>query len=55
MKKITFVLSFAALILVIGSIGAFDNNDITMLQFLIQFGIGAGIEFFILKNLEGEM
>lgn len=52
MKKLTIVLSLVALILVIGSIGAFENNDISMLQCFIQLAIGVGIEFFTLKGLE---
>lgn len=58
MKKIVLAIAFAAsLILVIGSIGAFENDRISGLQCIIQCAIGVGIEWLALRRIEnrGEM
>lgn len=52
MKKfILTMVAFAAFIFVVGSAGAFDNNDITLLQFLVQCAIGIGVEWVALSSL----
>lgn len=52
MKKYAPVLSVVALIFILGSISAFDKGNITMLQCIVQFVIGAIIEVRVLKSLE---
>lgn len=42
----------AAFILVVGSIGAFEQANIGFMQCLIQCVIGAGLAWFALKKIE---
>ena len=52
MKKIILAIAFAAsLILVIGSIGAFENEHINGLQCILQCAIGMGIEWLALSRV----
>ena len=52
MKKIIFAaIAIVSLFIVIGSIGAFANDNITAFQCLIQSAIGVGAECFALAGL----
>lgn len=52
MKKLILVaLTVIALILAIGTVGAYDNNTIGFGQLLIQVGIAVAIEWISLKAL----
>ena len=52
MKKLILVaLAAIALIVAIGSIGAYDNNTIGFGQFIIQMGIASITEFLSLRAL----
>lgn len=52
-KLILAVVSVAAFFFIVGSVGALENNGISMLQCIIQCAIGATAEWFSLKNMEG--
>lgn len=54
MKKtiILIFLSLVALIIVIGSAGAWDNGTIGFGQFAIQSLIGVALAYFSLKNID---
>ena len=53
MKKFILVsLSLVALIIVLGSAGAWDNGTIGFGQFAIQSLIGVALAYFSLKNAE---
>ena len=53
MKNIILVaISVMALIFTIGSLGAFEQDNIGLLQCLIQCVIGIGAEWAILKNID---
>lgn len=52
MKKLILALiSVAAFIFIVGSIGALDNNNITALRCLIQCAIGGCIEWLALRKI----
>ena len=51
-KLILALLVVAALIFVIGSVCAWSNGNLSVLQCLIHTVIGACVEWFALKNLE---
>jgi hypothetical protein len=53
MKKFILALvSVAALIFVIGSVGAWSNGNIGIIQGIIQMVIGVAAEWLALKNIE---
>ena len=53
MKNIILVfLSLVALIIVLGSVGAWDNGTIGFGQLVIQSAIGVATAYFSLKNAE---
>ena len=52
MKRIILALvSVLALIFAIGSVGAYDHNNIGFWQLIIQLGIAVGVEWFALSRL----
>lgn len=53
MKQLILVaLTVIALIVAIGSVGAYDNNTIGFGQLIIQVGIAVAIEFLALRALD---
>lgn len=51
MKKIILaIVCIIAIIFVIGSVGAFERNNISLFQCLIQCAIGIGVEWLILSQ-----
>lgn len=53
MKNIILVtISVVALIFTIGSLGAFEQDNIGLLQCLIQCIIGIGTEWIVLKKID---
>ena len=53
MKNIVLSIVFAAsLLLLIGSIGALERNNITVMRCFMQSAIAIAIEWFALKNIK---
>jgi hypothetical protein len=55
MKKIILAMVvFAAFIFVVGSVGAFDNSQISFFQCAIQCAIGIGITWIAMRKINNE-
>ena len=53
MKRIILaIVTVLAFIFAIGSIGAYDHNNIGFWQLIIQVGIAVGVEWFVLSRLD---
>ena len=47
-KVISYTLATLGIVLAIGSVGAFEDNNISFVQFIVQFIIGCGSTFLAL-------
>ena len=53
MKKLILIAAtLIALVAIIGSIGAYDNGNISLIRCLLQVAISVSVECFALKNME---